>query len=162
MSGTDRTPTMTNNTTPSPYVASASTDSGAGTEAYKAFDNADSQWVASATTGYLQLDFGSALWAVDEYRIEPQSTTRAPKDWTLKASNTGAYAGEEVTLDTQTGVTTWSTGVEKTYTFSNTTKYRYYRITVTANNGDGSNLEIDELNFYAPDDMVGGFFFVSS
>lgn len=156
MSGIDRTPTMSNNTTPSPYVASASNEGGGA--AYLAFDNADSQWIANATTGYLKLDFGSALWAVDEYRVEPQSTTRAPKNWTLEGSNNDS---SWTTLDTQTNITTWVTGTPKIFTFTNAVKYRYYRINVSANNGDGSNLEIDELNFYAPDDATGGYIWIS-
>lgn len=152
MSGIDRTPTMTNNTTPSPYVASASNE-GSGA-AYLAFDKADSQWIANATTGFLKLDFGSAVWAADEYRIDPQSTTRAPRNWTFEGSNDDS---NWTTLDTQTGITTWVTGTPKTFTFTNSTKYRYYRLNISANNGDGSNLEIDELNIFAPEDSGGGY-----
>lgn len=155
MSGIERTVTMSNNTTPSPFVASASNEGGGA--AYQAFDNADSQWVASATTGFLKLDFGSALWAVDEYRIEPQSTTRAPNAWTFEGSNNDT---DWTTLDTQSGVTTWVTGTPKTYTFTNVVKYRYYRLNISANNGDGSNLEIDELEMYAPSPSTGFFAFL--
>lgn len=155
MSGVERTVVMSNNTTPAPFVASGSTDS---TNAYKAFDHADSQWIATATTGWLKLDFGSALWASDEYRVEPQSTTRAPNTWTFEGSNDDSSWD---VLDTQTGITTWVTGTPKIFTFTNAVKYRYYRINVSANNGDGSNLEIDEMPIYAPEDVSGGYIFTS-
>lgn len=145
MSGLSRVPIMTDATTPAPLVASASTDS---TNAFKVFDQADSQWVATATTGTHKLDFGSQRWAVDQYTIEPQSTTRAPSEWTFEGSQDDSAW---VTLDTRTGQTTWSTGVKVTYHCGNKTKFRYYRLVITANNGDGTNLEIDEVQYFAPD-----------
>jgi len=157
MSGIDRTATMSSNSAPSPNVVTASNEaSGA---AWHAFDKADSQWIANATSGTLEYDFGSVLWASDEYRIEPQSTTRAPKDWTYQGWNGSSW----VTLDTQSGITTWVTGTPKIFTgFTNTTKYQKYRLNISANNGDGSFLEIDEMNIYAPDDFIGGYIFMSS
>lgn len=153
MATIDRTATMTSNSLPSPNVASASNE-GSGA-AYQAFDKAGPEWIANTTTGWLKYNFGSQLWAATGYGITPQDPTRAPKDWTFEGSNNDSTW---TTLDTQTGVTTWSTGVEKSYTFSNGTKYQYYRLNITANNGSGTNLEIDELTILAPDNETGAFF----
>lgn len=61
------------------------------------------------------------------------STGRSPKDFTLSGSNDDS---SWTTLDTRTGIS-WSISEAKTFTFSNTTAYLYYRIDVTAtNNGD--------------------------
>ena len=152
MSGIDRTATMTANNAPSPNVASASSEA-VGTDAYKAFDKdlVSGTWqVTSGTTGFLKFDFGSALWASDEYRITAQTGSRAPSAWTFDGSNNDS---DWTQLDSQTSQT-FSTQETKTYTFSNTTKYRYYRVNVSA--GAGSPLEIGELNIYAPDAATGG------
>lgn len=61
---------------------------------------------------------------------------RLPKDWTLEGSNTGAFGGEEVTIDTQTGITAGGY-----FNCSNTVAYSYYRMVITANGG-GSIIEI--------------------
>ena len=151
MSGIDRTAIMISNNSPVPNVTSASTGN---TTAWNAFDKADSQWVGTGTSGTLKYDFGSALWASDEYTIEPQSPTRAPRDWTFQGSNNDA---DWTTLDTQSSITTWSVGVVKSFSFVNSTKYRYYQIVITANNGDGSNTEIDEMTINAPSTTQGGF-----
>ena len=48
----------------------------------------------------------------------------------LKASNTGAFSGEEVTLLSTSGID-WSGGGWLSWEFTNSTSYRYYRIYVT-------------------------------
>ncbi len=48
------------------------------------------------------------------------------------------------TLDTRSGVTSWVAGEMKSYTFTNTNDYRYYKLNMTANNG-GSNWRVAEF-----------------
>ena len=79
----------------------------------------------------------------------------APKDWTIEASNTGAFSGEEVTLDTRAGETTWTQATSSNYgsawneyTFTNSTAYRYWRINITANNGHGTYLIFAEMEMF--------------
>lgn len=156
----DRTATMTNNTTPSPNVVSASSEAG-GTEAFHAFDKntASGTWqVTAGTTGYLKYDFGASTWAATSYTLLTNGTTgRMPKDWTFSGSNDDS---SYTTLDTQTGQS-FSAGVANTYSFTNTTKYRYYKINVTAT-VSASPLEIWEMTIKAPDNTLSGFFFVAS
>lgn len=51
-----------------------------------------------------------------------------PTTVTVKASTTGVWAGEEVTLFTQSGIVWVSSEVKKYFQFENANSYRYYRI----------------------------------
>ena len=75
-------------------------------------------------------DFGvGAEMTINKYKIYGPSSnaTRGPKVWTLDGSTDGDVW---TSLDTQSGVT-WSNGQNKDFPFSNTSVYRYYRITIT-------------------------------
>lgn len=151
-STTNRVVSLTSNSTPVPYGAAASNEVSG--PAWQAFDAADSQWIANTTTGWIYYDFGSSRWAADGYSLEPQSTTRMCRDWTFEGSNN---ASSWTVLDTRSSQTSWTTGVKVNYSFTNTTLYRYYRLNISANNGDGSFLEIDEIQIFAPDlGVLGG------
>lgn len=56
-----------------------------------------------------------------------------PKDWTLKGSNTGAWGGEETTVDTVTGATRPAIGAQTDFTCDTPGSYKYYRFTFTKN-----------------------------
>lgn len=109
-------------------------------------------------TGWIGQDFGSGnSKAINSYRIlmATGSSSFAPKDWTIEASNTGAFSGEEVTLDTRTGETSWTLATSSNYgsawneyTFTNSTAYRYWRINITANNGHGTYLIVTEMEMF--------------
>ena len=92
-------------------------------------DNSD-EWIQIEYLSAVKLN-RIVLTAPDhpEFKAEEMPTA-----FTLKASATGAYAGEEVTLSTQSGLT-WSLGQQRTFNFVNASSYKYYRITPTANNG---------------------------
>jgi len=146
-STTDRTATMTSDTTPAPNVVAGSTE-GVGTEAWKAFDNdfVSGTWqVTAGQTGWLRYDFGSPLWASDGYTVTAQTANRAPKDWTFEGSND---ASSWTVLDTQTAQT-FTLNQTKTYNFANLKLYRYYRLNVSANAGT-SPLEVAEMQIFAP------------
>jgi len=97
-------------------------------------DNIGTAWGTNNTTsGWVQYQFSSAI-TIAKYTIEAHTTYpgNAPKDWTFEASATGAWGGEEVVLDTQTGQA-FSAGEQKDYTFTpSDTTYAYYRLVVTA------------------------------
>ena len=147
---------MTSNT--APYgVASASTEYGASFAAWKAFDQSTGYWITTQynTTGWLKYKFQSGVGVdakaiINEYRLSCLSggASYAPKTWTFEASDTGSFAGEEITLDTQTDITGWVYGTPKTFEFSNTTGYYYYRIKITANNGKVDYLGFLELELW--------------
>lgn len=146
---------MTSNSAPSGTV-SASTEL-AGSPAFEAFDRDTAQFWAtnSVTTGSITYAFNNGLTAkiIDEYTIQCELSPehdRAPKDFTLQASNTGAFAGEEVTLDTQAGIV-FSSGEKKSFSFSNSTSYIFYKIGVTLNNGDPTYITISEVELIEAD-----------
>lgn len=146
----DRTATMTSDSAPSPNATSASSIFGAGYEAYRAFDKATAEWATNSTqTGTLTYDFGVSppTWAPTGYELTSQTSARMAKDWTFEGSNNGT---DWTVLDTRTSQTAWGTNETRQYTFSNIVNYRYYRLNVSANNGDAI-LEVDEMTILAPD-----------
>lgn len=151
-SWTDYAPhNMTSDTAPSPYVASASAEYG-GYEAYRAFDGVIDQYaIISGTTGWLQLDLGSAQ-VVGSYAIQANNIpepARCPNTWTLQGSSVSDFSSY-TTLDSQSGQASWGSGEKRSFTISSPASFRYYRINVTANNGDSSYIDFGEVYLYAP------------
>lgn len=140
---TNQAPIMTSLTAPAGTVSGSTTYSTY--DAWRAFDNATtlaSSWMASATTGWLKYDFGAGVTkAITHYSIMAIGTddsahiTRAPKTWTFEGSNDNS---SWTTINTQTNVAAWAAGEKRTFATSNVVAYRYYRINVSANQGDAS------------------------
>jgi hypothetical protein len=156
---------MTSDNTPAPNVVSANSEyysiSRAVTySAWKAFNrtnlNERDRWISAVAIPpwYIEYDFGSALpKVINKYAIQEQnysgmtvvngavineqnynSDTGFPRDFLFQGSNDNNIW---VTLDTRVNVdapsvNTWS----KWLTFKNGVLYRYYRIYVTAVNGE--------------------------
>ena len=141
---------MTSNNSPSPYVASASSEYYYGNEAYRAFDGSNAVWGSIGTSGWLKLDYGSGNapvligYAIKSY-VDPDLQTVMPKNWTFKGSNNGS---SWTTLDTRTNVTGWTASAWKEFWFSNSTGYRYYMIDITANNGYSWSTYIEEMKHF--------------
>lgn len=117
------TSAMTSNTAPSPLVASASSEDSP-RDAWRAFnkttggDPEEEWWSTAGAPQWVQIDLGSGN------EIAPSSikltapaanTQHAPSDFTLEASNTGSFGGEEDTLLTVTGETSWGASEERTF-----------------------------------------------
>jgi hypothetical protein len=139
-------PVMGSLTSPSGTVSANGELSG--NEAWRAFDSNTSGtlWNVNTNTGYLQFAFNNGLTAkvIAAYDLWNFTTAAAPVNWTIQASNTGAFGGEQVTLHTVTGAS-WGTANElKQYTFSNTTSYIFYRMNITLNGG-GADTAIASL-----------------
>jgi hypothetical protein len=108
-----------------------------------------SQWFYSKPTGWLQYDFGeNNAQIIKRYTLSCPDTlyTRDPKDWTFQGSQDGT---NWTTLDTRSGQSFQFIFQQKVYDIPNTTAYRYYRINVTANNGDPTLLHIGELGLWS-------------
>lgn len=152
-SDTNIIPPMTSNTNGSITVSASSAYDG-NFQPYKAFngtlnDKQDAWATKLATiTGWLKIDFGKAT-LVQKYivanRIDASSKVTAPKTWTFEGSNDDT---NWVTLDTRTDEMNWSNGEKRTYSFTNSKSYQYYRINVTANNGSADYTAIGELEMY--------------
>jgi hypothetical protein len=130
--GTMSPTNMTNNTAPSPYVASRN-DGGA--DAYSAFDGSSSYtyFNSGSFPHILSLDLGSSNnKIVDTYSIA------LPAGYSAHSANTWDFQGSNnnsswTTLDSRSGIT-WTAGESKTFSFSNSTAYRYYRISISSGN----------------------------
>lgn len=140
---------MTAANLPSPYVASASTEN-SGLEAFHAFDNAASfgqYWVATTSTGWLKIDLGLGnAYQAGSYRVRVNQVpepNRAPKDWTFEGSNNNSTWTVVDTVVSQTG---WISGETRVFICDvQTTSYRYFRLNITANNGDAL-VQVAELS----------------
>ena len=107
-SGTAYPPTMTDATTPAPYVASSSFFYNATYADWKAFDGsiAGTFWWtlghnAEATyNDWLQIDLGAIETIQSMSFTTGNQATYNASQFTIYASNTGAFAGEEVVIGT--------------------------------------------------------------
>lgn len=106
---------MTSNTAPAPLVASDST----GNSPYLAFDGTignSSRWITSGThsSAWLQLDLGAGRGIpVHGVKIAPDDNVLTPslnyiKAFKVLGSNSGLFAGEEVTLVDMSGLGSWA------------------------------------------------------
>jgi len=129
---------MTGSNSPVPFVATASSSFGAAYEAWRAFDsidNVDQMWYSANNSSpqWVQLDFGSNVLC-NGFSIVTRnfptafSWTGSTDDTNWTTIQTGSLVRVELRQD---------------YTNSNTTAYRYHRMTLTYNDGRG----IKELFF---------------
>jgi hypothetical protein len=142
---------MTSNTAPSPLVAADSSHF-SGFLGYLVFDGTVGPFGAGRWIGqgggadWVSLDRGSGvvgvLFAYTLRLTDSGELTRAPKDWTFEGSNDGS---SWTTLDTQTGQASWYTSESRTFHVGSATAYRYFRLNITANNGDATYTEVGEL-----------------
>ncbi|MFZ4558073.1 MAG: discoidin domain-containing protein, partial [Pseudanabaena sp.] len=114
----------------------------------KAFDDkADTKWLIFNSTGWLQYQFGNnAASAVNQYSLTSanDANTRDPKNWKILGSNDGVNF---VLLDQRTGEVFSDRGQTRTFSFVNTTAYKYYRFDVSANNG-AAELQLAEWKLF--------------
>ena len=115
--------------------------------AAKAFDlNSGSKWLSSAVT-WLLYDFGASnTRTIKRYTITSANDVpaRDPKDWQLQGSNDGSAW---TTLDTRSNQSFAARFEAQTYSIASPGAYRYYRLNVTANGGDGST-QLSELGLF--------------
>lgn len=124
------------------------TASGEGKE--KAFDNSNAtKWLAFSANAWIQFRFSnSKKFAINQYTITSanDAPTRDPKNWTLRGSNNGTTW---TTVDTRSNQTFASRFLKKTYTFTNTTGYEYYRLEITSNGA--SITQLAEIELFGPE-----------
>ena len=151
------TPQMTANNAPSPYVAAASNENNATTNAaFNAFNRVyttSTGWITQTTpsSGWLSMDFGSgSSIIIDGYTIYGTDVqARNPRNWTLEGSNNNSTW---TVLHTVTNAS--AIGPNGTYSIAsigNSTGYRYYRLNISANGGGaGFSVAVAELELYQP------------
>lgn len=143
------TPVMTSNNTPS-GVASASVAGGGA--AYLAFDQVRTGtlgWYDNGHSGlpqWVKYDFGAGNEKIiTSYALTAGNTVpdRCPRDFKLQGSNDNSAWTD---LDTQTAQT-FTNNQTKSYSFSNSTAYRYYRLLASAVSS-GDEVQMQELDLY--------------
>jgi hypothetical protein len=116
--------------------------------AARAFDrNTLTEWFYTGVSGWLQYDLGRTE-IVRQYTLASSfdQVPRDPKDWQLQGSND---AVAWTTLDTQANQAFAERYELKTFTIANPAAYRYYRLNITANNGDGTFTDLGEFGLFA-------------
>jgi hypothetical protein len=148
-SSTNAIPIMTSNTTPSPYIVSASGFDGTNYP-YYAFDNSISTiWRVNATTGWLKIDLGTPK-IIGKYTLQKNNSSNIDlwaSDWTFEGSNDDV---NWTVLHSKVGQT-WSSstyGESFDFIIDNPSSYRYYKINITKNAGNTSYLAIGNLMMY--------------
>ncbi|ETT36724.1 hypothetical protein C161_09443 [Paenibacillus sp. FSL R5-192] len=128
----------------------------AGFEGWRVFDGIkdNSYWQTSTgTSGWLKCDFGSGNEKkIVSYRMYPSNNSinsRSPNSWTVEASSTGLFVGEETILDSQYDITGWLLGVAKNFYIENSGSFRFYRLNISKNNGATSLVNLGELELIA-------------
>jgi hypothetical protein len=135
---------MTSNTTSVPtssQVASASNQyPGVGGlyDVWHIFGNTG-QWINNVTfttPEWVQIDLVVST-TINQYQIVAPSVgnNSCPNTWTVQGSNTGAFAGEQVTIDSRSGQAAWGVTESRTFTLASPASYRYYRMNITVANG---------------------------
>ena len=120
----------------------------------RAFDELiGTKWLTAGgnPTGWLQYEFlGDGAYAINGYSITSADDApgRDPRDWTLQGSFDGANWD---IIDTRVGEA-WQISVEdeqrhvtRYFDFDNATAYKFYKLDVTANNGDSGLMGFAEL-----------------
>jgi len=112
-----------------------------------AFDtHCGSKWFNGiSSTGWLQYDFGSGnAQTIKRYTVACANDlpNRDPKDWQVQGSNDGSAW---TTLDTQSNQAFAYRFHSNTYPIASPGSYRYYRLNITANNGNTTSLQLSEL-----------------
>jgi len=119
------------------------------TQAKGAFDqNSSTKWFyPTAPTGWLRYDIGHTE-VVQRYTvISADVAARDPKDWQFQGSNDGV---NWTTLDAQSGQVFANRLQMNSYPVPGGGAYRYYRLNITANNGDATSTAVAELGLYVP------------
>lgn len=90
-------------------------------------------WIGNViNAGWLQTSWSKAI-VINKINISAfnnGNSVRSPIDFTVRGSNDGFVADDNI-LATIVGEPNWSAGEQRTFTFANYTRYKYYRIDIT-------------------------------
>ncbi|MFT3753263.1 MAG: fibronectin type III domain-containing protein [Paludibacter sp.] len=117
--------------------------------AYLTDGNSATSWRSlSPTTSYITFIYTSTQ-IVNKVTLtsSTDNALRDPKSWFVKASN-DTIAGW-TTLDSRTNQTFATRELAKTYSFTNNTAYKYYRLHITASNYSTTSTMLGEMAFGA-------------
>lgn len=127
-------------------ITSQYTDWPAGEDIGKLIDNSSStKYLTQHAAAWVRFQSNTST-VVNKYTITSANDVpaRDPRNWTLQGSNNGTTW---TTINTQTNQSFASRFLTKTYTFSNSTAYTYYRLNVSAVQS-GSILQFAEWELF--------------
>ena len=143
-------PVMTGISTPS-GVCSSNSDYNASYNSWRAFDGVKttSGWITAAgnTTGWLAYEFASAtaITGYSLYLYTMSEADRMPKSWTFEGWTGSAWTVLHTVTNDAAG---WTAGMRRYYAVTSPGNYIKYRINVSANQGNVSYIEIDEMELF--------------
>lgn len=155
-------PTLIDSNVSPDGIARASSELGGTTYyayAYKAFNKTNTAYASSdidawhtssgiVTNSWLSYEFKLPKTVV-AYSLVPfnyaEGPARMPKSWVFQGSNNNI---DWVDLHTVSNSSSWGTTEKRTFTFSNKTAYKHYRIYVYNNNGNAYYIAIGELEMF--------------
>jgi hypothetical protein len=106
-------------------------------------------WIDPSTTTWLTYAYITASMFNTYTLTTGANADKDPKSWTIQASTNGTTW---VTLNAQTNQLFAARSTAYKYSFANEIGYKYYKIDITANNGNES-IEIAELNYSYVDEI---------
>ena len=154
----DVTPIMTSDTTPVPYVVSASSVFNYNYPAWNAFDNKVSMasndgWVSSSTgSKWIKIDFSKPTY-ISAYKIITRGATgdtNLPKSWVLDGSNDDAIWEN---IDVRTSEFQNYTPLQEKIFECKKVAYRYYRINISESHNN-SYVCIGQLRFLCDNEPI--------
>jgi len=139
-------------------ISSAQSSFDASQSAEKAVDdNLSTQWAAGNGSGvpvFWQMDYGvNGERTITSYSMQSRNDSffgTIPDAWTLEGSNTGAFSGEEVILDSRSGIV-WVQNERKEFTVTDPDSFRFYRINISSiqTPPPANNTSILEIEMFA-------------
>lgn len=137
----------------------ASSQYSSGNAAAKAFDDTTSAYWMSASGGHVNSHLGVEFSKPIEIRkallasyFSSTQTDRSIKDFHIQYSDDGVAWTTDTTV---TGQTAWQGGEYRSFSLSGTAgAHRFWRVYVTANNGDTAFTVINELRLHDAHDLV--------
>jgi len=131
---------------PDPLVTVSSENPEWGEIASKLNDgDLNTKWSAPSSTAWIQFAYKEAkTWNQYSLTSGNDDPTRDFKDWTLQGSTDGVTWD---ILDTQTGQAWASRNSTIDFPFLNIKAYKFYKIDVTANNGNAGTIQLSEIAF---------------
>lgn len=147
---------MESNTYPTPYECTASSIFTESFQPYNAFNHTnDTQqdcWASEngLTNGWLKYDFGPKNEKkLYKYRITSRNnndTDSAPKKWILEGSKDNFKWD---ILDSQDNQIEWKRNETREYEINCNEFYRFFRLSISENNGNGSTLTVGQIELFS-------------
>ena len=128
-----------------PYLGSSQDGSNAPANAFDGVISGNVGWrtfSGQPVTSWIQVHFDDVV-EIDDFRVRAWASNpnRAPKDFTLQYSDNGTSWTTAITVTNQT---TWTANESRTFTGASSA-HAWWRLSITANNGDATYTEVCEL-----------------